>query len=124
MRHAFVSRIETQFWRRDYAVAGFMDAKGGFSHTSPRTICVGAAGVMSKRSRTTLLRSVTLRSNLNATVNLMQCMLKKLTKWYLAAGPEVNPDKTKLVIFTRYHTIPLFAPPSLAKKRLEAKNSA
>lgn len=33
------------------------------------------------------------------------------------------PDKNDLVFFMRKHRVPLFASPSLAGKRLEAKNS-
>ena len=36
---------------------------------------------------------------------------------------KINPDKTELIIFTRKHMVPPFAPPSLAKIRLEAMNS-
>ena len=68
--------------------------------------------------------AVTVSSDLNDAVNLMQCMLKKVTSWCLKTGLKVNPDKTELVIFTKKHKIPPVAPPSLAGKRLEAKNSA
>ena len=59
--------------------------------------------------------AVAVSSDLNAAVNLMQCMLKKVTIWCLETGLKVNLDKTELVIFTRKHK---------AKKRLEPKNSA
>ena len=40
---AFVSGIETQLERGDYAVAVFMDVEGAFSLTSPQIICEEAA---------------------------------------------------------------------------------
>ena len=41
--HAFLSRIEAQLEKRNYAVAIFMDFEGSFSHTSPHIICEEAA---------------------------------------------------------------------------------
>ena len=41
--YAFVSRIEAQLERGNYAVIIFMDVEGAFSHTSPHIICKEAA---------------------------------------------------------------------------------
>ena len=67
---------------------------------------------------------VTVISDLNAAVNLMQYMLKKVTSCCLETGLRVNPDQTELVIFTRKHKVLPLISPSLAGKRLEAKNAA
>ena len=67
---------------------------------------------------------VTVSSELNAAVNFMQYMIREVTSWCLETGLKVNPDKTELVMFKRRHKLPPFTPPSLAGKRLEAKNSA
>ena len=61
---------------------------------------------------------------MDAVVNLMQCILKTVTSWYLKTGLKVDPDKTELVIFIRKHKVPPFTPPSLAGEKLEAKDSA
>ena len=36
----------------------------------------------------------------------------------------MNPDKTELVVVTRKHKVPTFTPPSLAEKKLEARDSS
>ena len=41
------------------------------------------------------LAVVTVSSDLNAAINLLQCMLKKITSWCLEMGLKVNPDKTE-----------------------------
>ena len=51
-------------------------------------------------------------------------MLRKVTTWCTKTGLNVYPDKTELVVFTRKHKVPTFTPPSLAGKKLEAKDSA
>ena len=39
--------------------------------------------------------AVTVSSEWNAAVNLMQCMLKKITSWCLETGLKVNREKTE-----------------------------
>ena len=68
--------------------------------------------------------AVTVSSDLGAAVNLMQCMLRKVTTWCTETGRMVNPDKTDLVVFTRKHKVPTFTPRSLAGKKLGAEDSA
>ena len=68
--------------------------------------------------------AVTDSSDLDAAVNLMQCMLREVTTWCTEMGLNVKPDKIELVVFTRKHTFPTFTPPSLAGKTLEYKDSA
>ena len=53
----------------------------------------------------------------------MQCMLRKVSTWCTETGLKVDPDKIKLVVFTRKHKVPTLMPPSLARKKLEAKDS-
>ena len=67
---------------------------------------------------------VTGSSDLGAAVNFMQCMLRKVTTWCIGTELKVSPDKTDLVVLTRKHKFPTFTPPSLAGKKLEAKDSA
>ena len=54
----------------------------------------------------------------------MQCMLRKVSTWCTETGLKVDPDKIKLVVFTRKYNVPTFTLSSFAWKKLEAKDSA
>ena len=68
--------------------------------------------------------AVRVSSDLNAAVNLMQCILKKVTSWCFDTVLKVNPDKPDLFIFKRKHKLSPFTPPSLTGKSPEANDSA
>ena len=50
--------------------------------------------------------AVTSSSDLGAAVNLMRCMLRKVTTWFTETGLNVNTDKTELVVYTRKYKVP------------------